>query len=129
MSRIIQAMLSMTGRVTMVGISRWAGKGSSYRTVQRFFNAVLPWRQLFWQFFKAHLLDQQHTYIIAGDEVVISKSGKHTHGLGYFFSGLENRVIKSLALFTLSLIDVDTRCSYPVRTEQLIRPPKADQKA
>lgn len=34
---IIQAMLAMTGRVTMLGISRWAGKGGSYRTIQRFF--------------------------------------------------------------------------------------------
>jgi len=30
-------MLSMTGRVTMLGVSRWAGPGGSYRTVQRFF--------------------------------------------------------------------------------------------
>ena len=27
----------MSGRVTMLGISRWAGKGGSYRTIQRFF--------------------------------------------------------------------------------------------
>ena len=32
-SRIVWAMLVMTGRVTMLGISRWAGKGGSYRTV------------------------------------------------------------------------------------------------
>jgi len=30
-------MLVMTGRVTMLGLARWAGKGGSYRTVQRFF--------------------------------------------------------------------------------------------
>jgi hypothetical protein len=129
MGQIIAAMLAMTGRITMLGISRWTGRGGSYRTVQRFFNAGLPWAQLFWQFFKAHLFDEQHTYIIAGDEVVISKSGKHTHGLDDFFSGLENRVIKSIALFTLSLIDVDARCSYPIQTEQIIRPPKEDGKA
>jgi len=35
---IVAAMLAMTGRVTMLGISRWAGEGGSYRTVQRFFN-------------------------------------------------------------------------------------------
>ncbi len=43
MSRIVQAMLSMTGRVTMIGLSRWAGKGGSYRTVQRFFYRAIPW--------------------------------------------------------------------------------------
>src|ERR687895_17232 len=36
-SPIAFAMLVMTGRVTMLGMSRWAGKGGSYRTVQRFF--------------------------------------------------------------------------------------------
>lgn len=42
LSRIILAMLTMTGRVTMLGISRWAGKGGSYRTVQRLFYTVMP---------------------------------------------------------------------------------------
>ena len=30
--RIAMAMLVMTGRVTMLGLSRWAGPGGSYRT-------------------------------------------------------------------------------------------------
>ncbi len=34
---IVVGLLSMTGRVTMLGISRWAGKGGSYSTVIRFF--------------------------------------------------------------------------------------------
>jgi hypothetical protein len=33
--RVIEAMLSMSGRVTMRGLSRWSGKGGSYRTIQR----------------------------------------------------------------------------------------------
>ena len=37
LSCIIHAMLAMSGRVTMLGISRWGGKGGSYRTIQRFF--------------------------------------------------------------------------------------------
>jgi hypothetical protein len=44
----------MTGRITMLGISRWAGKGGSYRTVQRLFSTVLPWAMLFWVFFRQH---------------------------------------------------------------------------
>jgi len=46
---IIEATLSMTGRVTMLGISRWTEKGGSYRTVQRFIIAYVfrlnlqPW--------------------------------------------------------------------------------------
>jgi putative transposase len=29
LSRIIKALLAMTGRVTMLGLSRWGGKGCS----------------------------------------------------------------------------------------------------
>jgi putative transposase len=38
---VIEAMLSMSGRVTMRGLSRWSDKGGSYRTIQRFFH-VFP---------------------------------------------------------------------------------------
>jgi putative transposase len=50
-SCIALALLAMTGRVTMLGISRWTGAGGSYRTVQRFFATALPWASLFWRFF------------------------------------------------------------------------------
>jgi hypothetical protein len=33
---IVEAMLAMAGRVTILGLSRWTEKGGSYRTVQRF---------------------------------------------------------------------------------------------
>ena len=54
-SRIAWAMLVMTGRGTMLGISRWAGKGGSYRTVQRFVATVIPWATLLWVFFRHHV--------------------------------------------------------------------------
>ena len=41
-SCIVVALLVMTGRVTMLGIARWAGQGGSYRTVQRFFSQAPP---------------------------------------------------------------------------------------
>ena len=79
-SRIASAMLGMTGRVTMLGLSRWAGPGGSYRPVQRFFSTVIPWATLFWVFFRHHLSRTTDGYL-AGDEVVVTKAGKHTHGL------------------------------------------------
>jgi len=88
LGRIIPALCAITGRVTMLGLSRWTEKGGSYRTIQRFFYTVIPWAQVFWAFFCEHLLDQQDTYLLAGDECVITKAGKKTHGLDYFFSGL-----------------------------------------
>lgn len=78
LSRIAVALLVMTGRVTMLGISRWTGKGGSYRTVQRFFSTVIPWAILFWVFFRHHVYCPDEVYLAAGDEVIVTKAGKCT---------------------------------------------------
>ena len=121
---IVNALLAMSGRVTMLGISRWAGSGGSYRTIQRFFNTEIPWPRLMVEFFRVHLWRQRETYLLAGDEVVVTKSGKKTHGLGRFFSSLYDRPVPGLAFFCLSLVSVEQRQSSPVRLEQVIRPTK-----
>ncbi len=121
LSRIIKALLAMTGRVTMLGLSRWGGKGCSYRTVQRFFGEPIPWVQLCWQIFMSQLYRSEREYLLAGDECVVTKSGKQTYGLDHFFSGLLSKVVPSIAIFALSLIDVTERRSYPIRVEQVIR--------
>jgi putative transposase len=104
LSRITQAMLSMSGRVTMLGLSRWAGTGGSYRTVQRFFNAAICWPKIFFRFFMRHLFLPGTEYFLVSDESVVTKSGKETHGLDHFFSGLLNKVVKGIAIFSLSLV-------------------------
>jgi putative transposase len=88
LSRIVAALLVMTGRVTMRGLSRWAGPGGRYRTVQRFFSQALPWAMLFWVFFRPPLYRAEEVYLLVGDEVVATKAGKHTHGLDRFFARL-----------------------------------------
>ena len=81
LSVIVPALLAMPGRVTMLGISRWTDEGGSYRTVQRFFMAPINWGKLHWCFIRHNLWDAEATYILAGDEVVVTKAGKHTYGL------------------------------------------------
>lgn len=114
-------MLSMTGRVTMLGISRWAGKGGNYRTVQRFFNTLISWPQVFSKFYEQHLYEAEGDYFLVGDESVITKSRKETHGLDRFFSGLFNKTVKGIAIFTLALVSVKERRSYPLQVEQVVR--------
>jgi len=121
MSRIIPAILAMTGRVTMLGISRWTDQGGSYRTIQRFFHTTIPWASVMWQFFRQHLYQAEDVYLIGGDECVVTKSGKLTHGLDRFFSSLFGKPVPSLAFFALSLINTRERRSYPVMVEQVVR--------
>jgi len=121
LSRIILAMLAMTGRVTMLGLSRWAGKGGSYRTVQRFFYTGIPWGIVFWAFFRHHVFDPQDHYLLAGDECVVTKSGKKTYGLDRFFSSLYGKPVPGLSFFALSLISRQQRRSYPTMVEHMVR--------
>src|SRR5689334_22383589 len=120
-SRIALAMLVMTGRVTMLGLSRWAGTGGSDRTVQRFFATAIPWATLFWVFFRHHVYRAEEVYLLVGDAVVATKAGKHTHGLDRFFSRLYGKAVPGVAFFALSLVSTQQRRSFPVRVEQVVR--------
>src|SRR2546425_4351174 len=120
-SRVVVALLAMTGRVTMLGISRWAGQGGSYRTVQRFFSQALPWAMLFWVFFRQQVYRADEVSLLVDDEVVATTAGTHTPGLDRFFASLYGKPVPGLAFFTLSLVSTQQRRSFPMRVEQVVR--------
>jgi len=120
MGKVITAILTMSGRVTLLGLSRWTEPGGSYRTVQRFYNTALPWAVLHWVFFKAQLYQPEDVYLLVGDECIVPKSGKHTHGLARFFSSLYGKPIPGLAFFTLAVVNTRERQAYPVQVEQML---------
>ena len=120
-SRIGCTLLAMTGRVTMLNISRWTSKGGSYPTIQRFFNTVVPWGMVCALFFKTHLLDRDGEYLIAADQTTVSKSGKQTHGLNRFFASVFGKTIPGVAFLAISLLSVKQRRSYPMSMAQIVR--------
>jgi len=121
LSRIALALLTMTGRVTMLGLARWTGPGGSYRTVQRFFATPIPWATVFWLFFRRHLYAPDEVYLLAGDEVVVTKAGKHTYGLDRFFAGLYQKPVPGVAFFSLALVATHARRAFPLRLDQVVR--------
>ena len=121
LSHIIMALLAISGRVTMLGLSRWAGQGGSYRTVQRFFATGIPWAMVFWLFFRHHLWQADDVYLLGGDECVVTKAGKATYGLDRLFSSLCGKPVPGMSFFTLSLISTRQRRSYPTMVEQMVR--------
>jgi hypothetical protein len=121
MSQVIFGMLVSSGRITMLGLSRWTEKGGSYRTIQRFYSSKLPWQAIHWLFVRLKFLKPTGQYFIAGDEVVDSKAGKETYGLDRFFSSIQQRVISGLAFFTFSLVNVEAERSYPLQMTQVVR--------
>jgi putative transposase len=85
LGRVVEAMLSMSGRVTMRGLSRWSGTGGSYRTIQRLFTTSMNWCHLQWLLMRHHVLDANDVILMSGDHVVVTKAGKTTDGLERFF--------------------------------------------
>ena len=119
--RIVLAILAMSGRITQLGLSRWTDTGGSYRTIQRFFHTQIDWASVQWRFFERFVFRPDTVYLLAGDESIVSKSGKHTHGMGWFFSSILNTAIPGLAFFSIAIIDVTSRRAYPLSTQQVIR--------
>jgi len=99
----------------MLGISRWS-EGISYKTIERFFDKKIDWLSIKWKMIKSVIGKE---VILVADESTVSKSGKVTHGLGYFYSGLQGRAIKGISFLSFSLVDVESRRAYPLFTKQL----------
>lgn len=121
MSQVIFGMLVINGRITMLGLSRWTGKGGSYRTIQRFYSSIHSWKTILWLFFRQCCFKSEDEHIIAGDEVVTSKAGKKTYGLDRFFSGIQQQTIPSVSFFTFSLVNTEEGHSYPIQTTQIVK--------
>jgi putative transposase len=118
---IVPAMLAMTGRVTMLGISRWAEEGGSYRTVQRLFNTAIEWEKVHWCFFCQCFSHIGGVFIIAIDETVITKAGRMTYGLDRFFSSIYGKPVRGLSFYAISLVSTKWRISFPIMVKQVIR--------
>ena len=90
----------------------------------KFFHSEIDWEVINWLFIKTHLINKTSVYLLGGDEVVVTKDGKHSYGLDRFYSSIENRVRKSLAFLNLSMIDVEARKAYPLINKQIIKKSK-----
>ena len=51
----------------------------------------------------------------------MTKSGKETQGLGRFFSSIQNQAVPGLCFINISLLPVESRQSYPLVVEQLMK--------
>lgn len=129
LGRVTAAMLSMSGRVTMRGLSRWSDKGGSYRTIQRFFNTGLSWCHLPWLLIRHHLLDADDVVVMSGAHVVVTNAGKTIYGLDRFFSSLYGQTVSGLCFLSFSLLSVKRRTSYPVLIEQVEKSSEASVQA
>ena len=115
MAALFVALFACAGRVTMTNLSRY-GAGSR-RRIQR-------WNQRHFDFrdFNLTALRQQgildHQLIAAFDPSFISKSGKHTYGLGNFYNGSSSKSEKGLETSAIALVDLEENTAYALHTKQ-----------
>jgi len=119
---IVPALLAIPGRVTMLSISRWTEEGGSYRSVQRFFNTTIDWKNVQWSLIRQYFQNSFDIFILAGDETIVTKSGKKTFGIDRFFSSLFGKPVPGISIFAFSLVSTKLRISFPLITQQMTRP-------
>ena len=127
LARMVQAILVMPARINQLSIARWADKGASYRSVQRFFHTDIDWLQVKWLFFIFLVYVASDTYLLVGDETVLKKAGKATFGLDRFFSSLAGKPVPGIAFFTFALVNVQKRQAYTLVAHQVVRTPEEKQ--
>jgi len=89
-------------------------------------------KKLDWVSFNSYFTKktQGHRTAIAIDPSFISKSGKHTPGIGYYWSGCANAVKHGLEILDIALVDADAKDAIQLKAVQTVdtkkvgRPPK-----
>ena len=113
MLEIFLLYLSIPGRINFLQLGRYSRYGE-----QRFRRGFEEKFDFF--SFNAALANPfcSNRRAIAFDPSFIHKSGKHTPGIGYFWSGCAGRTLRGLELLSLSLIDADSRLSFHLNATQ-----------
>jgi len=108
-------VLTISGRINFLQLARHC-KSCEQRFRQNF-------RKVFdWIAFNQCFVHKQanHLYAIAIDPSYISKSGKHTPGIGYFWSGCAQATKRGLEILGIAIVDIITKEAIALRAVQTI---------
>jgi DDE superfamily endonuclease len=121
---LFPTILLLCGKVNFTNLSRYSDL--SEKTFRRQYSQPFNFMA-----FNAHLIAATPpavgARIAAMDHSFIPKSGKHTHGLDWFYNGSASRSQKGLEISTLAIIDVQARQAYPLSAQQTPVPLAQDQ--
>lgn len=71
-------------------------------------------------FFKDFLNNSEDVYIMAVDETVEGKSGKHSHGISRFYSSTRQQTIPAICFFGLGIVNVKKKVFSMFGVEQVV---------
>jgi putative transposase len=123
---LLQSFLCVRYETTTRGLSRYCEY--SLRQIFRFLLVQHRWLEIRILLFKTFIYDKKAHYIIAVDEVVEGKSGYSSFGMDRFYSSCQQKTIKGVCFFALSLINIDTKSSYLLNILQVIYSPEDKQR-
>ena len=100
MTNLLPLLLSIRGRYNFSNMARWSHYTES--TIRENYSRSFNWLE-----FNTLLAEQflSNDLAIAFDPSYLPKSGKHTPGIGYFYSGCAGRELRGLELGGLAVID------------------------
>ena len=104
-------VLTISGRINFLQLARHC-KPCEQRFRQNFCKAF-DWIAFNQAFGDKH---PDHQYAIAIDPSYVSKSGKHTPGISYFWSGCAQVMKRGLEILGIALVDADTREAVAIRS-------------
>lgn len=115
-SRVFEAFLSVTGKLTFSNISRYIGicERTFARQFSKRFNFAEFNRKAVEMFYGA----KERTLAMAFDPFYMSKSGDKTYGKGKFWSGGDGCVKDGTEASLLCIIDVVHRMAFPLTAKQ-----------
>ena len=100
MSNLFSLLLAMRGRYNFTNMARWSSAAES--TFRDNYAKTFAWLEFNRLLVEQYLSDD---LAIAFDPSFLPKSGKHTPGLGYFYSGCAGRELRGLELSGIAVID------------------------
>lgn len=109
---------SVSGRYNFINMSRYMSY--SEQALRNRYKRGFNFSEFNWQLIKEKC---SRELILAFDPSFIHKSGKHTEGLGYYWSGQEQKAKKGLEFGCLAVIDIENETAFHL--DGVLTPEKA----
>jgi len=116
MSNLFSLLLAMRGRYNFCNMARWSSTVES--TFRENYAKPFAWLEFNSLLAKQYLSDD---LALAFDPSFLPKSGKHTPGIGYFYSGCASRELRGLELGGIAVIDQQDKTTLHLEAIQTIK--------
>lgn len=115
MSNLFSLLLAMRGRYNFCNMGRWSPAVES--TFRDNYAKAFAWLEFNRLLAEQYLSDD---LAIAFDPSFVPKSGKHTPGLGYFYSGCAGRELHGLELSGIAVVDQQDKTALHLEAVQTV---------